>query len=73
MVAIPHTVRATPRTTIAATFKLSGDHCTPSRSHSRSRRPSVVSASVRDGNYLQLRPQEPEQVLIGALQAPASP
>jgi tetratricopeptide (TPR) repeat protein len=33
---------------------------------------AVLAAAVRDGNYLQLRPQEPEQAVIQAMQGPAS-
>jgi tetratricopeptide (TPR) repeat protein len=33
----------------------------------------VVAAAVREGNYLQLRPQEAEQAVLAAMQPPAKP
>jgi tetratricopeptide (TPR) repeat protein len=34
--------------------------------------PEVVAASIRDGNYLQLRPQEPEKTFLATLKAGSS-
>jgi tetratricopeptide (TPR) repeat protein len=34
---------------------------------------TVVAVAVRDGNYLQLRPQEPERTLMAAMEKPAKP